>query len=136
MANEARPTLAEVLQSNYERNSPYASSGPYQTFLPPAQEGQFRQWVGANNVPFDPNRSTQDYDMRGFWNALQSGDPRAASAINPNDQQLHYPDTWKTPMHQGFSNQSIYAKDVAPQWIDEARLASPGGRILLDETRR
>jgi len=117
-------------------NAMYARPGPYQTFLPPQQEALFRQWVAANNVPFRPDDPEQDYDMRGFWQALQSGDPRAASAVNPNDQRLHFPDIWKTPAHTSFSRESQYALPNAPMWIDDARLAAPSGRIIYDERAR
>lgn len=128
--------MAPSLAANAAGNAMYARPGPYQTFLPPDQEAQFRQWVAANNVPFRPEIADQDYDMRGFWKALQAGDPRAASAINPNDQALHFPDVWKTPAHQSFSRESQYALPDAPMWIDEARLAAPSGRIIFDERAR
>jgi hypothetical protein len=62
-------------------------------------------------------------------------DPRARTAINPNDNLMHFPDTWKTPYHQSFSNESMYANQNAPQWINDSQLASPSGRLFYDEKR-
>jgi hypothetical protein len=105
----------------------YARPGPYQTFLGPGDETSFREWVKANRVPFNPLLANQDYDMRGFWQAMQNGDPRAAQAEN-----LHFPDIWKTPAHESFSQDSQYAGEMAPRWNGN-QLVSPGGRILVQE---
>ncbi len=123
---------AQRLHDNFDANRFYTKPGPYATFLGPQQETSFRQWLGQNAVPFDPNAPQADYDMRGFYQGMQTGDPRAASAIDPNDNRLHYPDTWKTPYHETFSAQSQYAKPVAPDWQGD-QLISPGGRILFDD---
>ena len=83
-------------------------------------------------MPFDPS-SGADYDMRGFYNAMRAGDPRAMSAVDPNDSAIHYPDTWKMLTHETFSGQSQWAGPVAPQWNEQDQLISPGGRILFDD---
>lgn len=106
----------------------------YNTPLNPLDEFAYRQWVAQNNVPTDPNAtSPQDYDMRGFWRGLQQNDPRAQSAIDPNDSRLHFPDFWKTPIHQTFSNESQWAPPTAPQWTPTDQLASPNGRVVFDD---
>jgi hypothetical protein len=124
------------------RNQPYLAPGPtsvqqgapsYNTALHPLDEMAFRQWLVDKKVPFDPNAKVTDYDMRGFWRGLGQGDPRAVSAIDPNDGRMHYPDTWKTPLHQTFSADSQYAGTTAPQWTPEDKLVSPGGRVLFDD---
>lgn len=124
------------------RNRPYVTDAPkdirqlapdYRTKLKPLEEMAFRQWAVGNKVPFDPKAATADYDMRGFYRALQQGDPRAVTAVNPNDGRMHYPDTWKTPSHESFSAGSDYAGDVAPQWASDDKLISPDGRILVNE---
>lgn len=105
--------------------SPYAQFvGNYQTRLPDAQEQQFHSWVNQNQIPFDPGQYA-DYDMRGFWQAMTRGDQRATSAIDPYDKLPHFPDYWKTPYHESFSNESIYAKPTAPAW--------QGNRFLVDQ---
>ena len=71
--------------------------------------------------------------MRGFWQAMQQGDPRAMSAIDPNDQKLHYPDYWKTPLHKTFSNESQWAPANAPKWTEDDKLVTPGGRVVFDD---
>lgn len=72
------------------------ASFPFQTQLEPAQEKQFSNWVKENQVPFDPGPKN-DYDMRGFFQATQLGDPAAKSAINETDGLRDFPDKFKTP---------------------------------------
>lgn len=120
--------------SNGEQSllSPYALPGPYISKLNPADEQTFQKWVKQNNVPFDPS-STADYDMRGFWSALVSKDPRAVTAISPADGKIHFPDVWKTPYHKTFSNESIYATKSAPHW-EGFKLIDREGNVIADET--
>lgn len=110
-----------------------ADLGRYNTALPQMDEFAFRDWLAANKVPFDPNNPNQDYDMRGFYQGLMQGNPRAATSVNPNDNQMHYTDYWKTPYHETFSAQSKYAPPGAPNWINDSQLADPAGNILFDE---
>ena len=118
----------------YKRNKAWAKAQKsYITALPPEQEAQFQAWVKTANVPFDPS-PTADYDMRGFWQALQNGDPIAKTAVNPNDQRMHYPDYWKTPYHQSFSAESQWAvPEKAPRWNDKDQLVAPDGTVVFDE---
>ncbi len=113
---------------------PFLAGPSFNTQLDPATELAFRQWLQQNNVPFNPNAvGPTDYDMRGFYQAMQQGNPMAQSAINPNDNLLHYPDYWKTPFHQSFSSESQWAGPAAPSWINGSQLAAPNGRIVFDE---
>src|SRR5258705_11837338 len=106
----------------------------FNTQLDPGQEQFFRQWVTQNKVPFDPNATTpQDYDMRGFYQGLQQQNPKAQSSIDPNDSRMHYPDYWKTPSHQTFSNESQWAPITAPQWNPQDQLVTGGGKIVYDD---
>jgi hypothetical protein len=100
----------------------YAKPGPYKTQLSPQEEQQFQQWVKTSGVDKtsntwsgrpDPtfNAPDNDYDMRGFWRAMVSGDPNAKRAAN-----LHFPDTWKTPFERTFSKESMYALPTAGHW--------------------
>jgi hypothetical protein len=113
--------------------SPEVIGKSYRTQLNPQEEQAFQQWVQANNVPFDPSPMA-DYDMRGFFKALVNGDERARTAVNPSDNRLHFPDTWKTPFHRTFSNESIYAPADAPRWI-ENKLIDKNGRVIADESQ-
>jgi hypothetical protein len=124
-------------QDFFERNKAWVKPDAvdFATSLDPAQEKQFQQWVADNKIPFDPNEEQADYDMRGFWKALQDKDPKAMTAINPNDQQLHFPDYWKTPYHKTFSAESQWATDKAPTWNEQDQLVAPHGDIVYDERR-
>jgi len=126
----------DVLQAILERNKPYTRPGAkkFNTPLDFGHELAFRQWVAKNKVPFDPeSKAPQDYDMRGFWQGLENENPLAQSAIDPNDSRMHYPDYWKTPYHETFSNESQWANDMAPRWNEQDQLTAPSGRILFDD---
>jgi hypothetical protein len=116
------------------RNAPYVKGTPstYTTTHTPAEEQLYQAWVDKNKVPTAGN----DYDMRGFYRGLLSGDPVAASAIDPNDQRMHYPDKWKTPAHETFSRESQWATPNAPAWNEKDQLVSSGGRVLFDDRAR
>ena len=108
----------DTAQSNFERNAPFANAGPYKTSLSEGEEAKFQQWVTTNKVPFDPG-SQSDYDMRGYWKDVASKGQNE-TAINPVDQQLHFPDTYKTPYHESFSAESKYATADNPfKWQGE-----------------
>jgi hypothetical protein len=101
---------------------------PYITQLLPTEEKQFQGWVQQNAIPWQDN-SQSDYDMRGFWKAQQSGDPTAQRAANK-----HFPDTYKTPYHQSFSNESKYALPSAPRWQGN-KLVDSVGNVVFDEDK-
>ena len=128
--------MADVPFSMAPPNPVLAGRQPGASFNTPLDAGMeqfFRQWVAHNGVPFDPDATgPQDYDMRGFYRALMQDDPRAKAAVDPNDSRLHYPDFWKTPAHQTFSNESQWAPADAPQWTPQDALAQ-GGRVLFDD---
>lgn len=105
---------------------------PFHTALDPFEEAAFQSWVGTHGVPFDPGPKS-DYDMRGFWLAHSNHDPRAVTELNPADKQMHFPDTWKTPYHKTFSNESIYAPKDAPHWEGD-KLIDKHGNVVADET--
>lgn len=145
----AAPAAPASTEDIFKRNAPFVmpaespgrsrddlglSESPYNTKLSEAEETAFKTWVKDNKVPFNPEAKTSDYDMRGFWKALQSGDPKAKSAVNQNDDQIHYPDYWKTPYHESFSNESKWANpDTAPKWNDKDQLVAPDGKVIHDE---
>ncbi len=130
--------MADSLASYFARNAPYVTPGQhkYNTPLSLGDEMRFRAWVNQNKVPFDTMAPVSDYDMRGFWQALQANDPRARSAVDPNDNRLHYPDYWKTPYHQTFSNESQWALPTAPHWTSQDQLVTPDGRVVFDDRQQ
>jgi hypothetical protein len=96
----------------FKRNSPYATPAPYYTKLSgtktTGEEKRFRDWVKSEGIPYnlDPKLlATQDYDMRGYWKATHGAHHKRGT---------HFPDTFKTPYHQSFSNQSKYALPNCP----------------------
>lgn len=128
----------ELRRRGLQRNGAFArpSATDYTTQLAPEEEQQFRQWVAEQQVPFDPDEPTQDYDMRGFWKGLVTGDPNARSGINPNDNKLHYTDHWKTPYHHSFSRESQYATPMGPSWNEQDQLVMPmNGAVVFDERK-
>jgi hypothetical protein len=131
-AGEERARLAEM-RGNFDRNSQYARGGEYSTKLNPLEEAAFRQWVQTSKAPFDPNQPTQDYDMRGYWKDIASKGGNATQ-LNPNDGEMHFPDTYKTPFHQSFSAESRYAMPTAPKWANDHQLVGSDGKVVFDET--
>lgn len=121
--------LMQILARNMAYAKPERS---YQTPLRTDEQAQFFKWLQDNQAPYDPSPQS-DYDMAGFWKALQSGNPIAASSVNPNDNQIHYPDYWKTPYHKSFSRESQWALPSAPDWNDKDQLVMPDGTIVYDE---
>ena len=93
-------------------------------------ESIFQQWAQNNKVPL-----TKDYDMRGFFLGMLNKDPAAVNAVDPNDNRLHFPDKWKTPLHRTFSNESIYAGPNAPSWNNKDQLVDKQGNILFDDRK-
>src|ERR1700735_5408155 len=91
----------ELWPNTKQPNNTLAGRQPAATFntqLDPGQEQLFRQWITHNNVPFNPDATgSQDYDMRGFYQGLLQGNPKAQSGIDANDRKLHFTDFWKTP---------------------------------------
>ena len=108
----------------------------YETKLNPMQEYLFRQWLSeGKNDPrqyFNPNSPNQDYDMRGYFKAIQNKDPRATSGVDPYDNKIHFTDQWKTPTHETFSNQSMWAGNNAPSWNNKDQLVDTKGNVVFD----
>lgn len=102
----------------------------YTTQLTPDEEQNFQNWVKTNNIPWQ-DVPKADYDMRGYWKAQQSGDPNAKRST----ENQHFPDTWKTPYHKTFSNESMYAPPDAPHWEGD-RLIDKDGKVVADESKK
>lgn len=124
-------------QNYYERNREYVSNkdGPFETALGRADEARFRQWLKyhADAHPalgnFNPNDPTSDYDLRGWWLENNGDAPPAEGG--------HFTDKYKTPYHQSFSNESMYADpEAAPKWQrqgDTWNLTAPDGTVVFSE---
>jgi hypothetical protein len=72
------------------RNKPYTKD--YDTKLSYSDEEKYRKTFGPD--------ASVDYDMRGYFKA----NPKAT----PNQEGVHYPDTYKKPNHPTFSMDSQY----------------------------
>lgn len=132
---QAKPDREDEPTDYYARNKAWMKPGARNFFtdLSDDEEKKFQAWVKKNNVPNDDGPHA-DYDMRGFWKALEAKDPKATSAIDPNDKRLHYPDYWKTPYHETFSGESKWADPKkAPKWNDKDQLVAPDGKVLFDD---
>ena len=112
---------------------------PWSTQLSPEEEQVFQQHVQGGFFGRIPSQEVlnpnADYDYRGFFHGIITGDPRAQGVINPKDKELHYPDIWKTPLHRSFSNESQYANpETAPRWNNKDQLIDPKtGKVVFDE---
>lgn len=115
---------------------PDAKPGPYITTLSPEDEKSFRTWAADpknNSSEYVTPNPKADYDARGFWKAMQSGDPIAKRAMSAADGKLHAPDVWKTPYHRSFSAESKYALPTAPKWNDRDQLLDSTGKVVWDD---
>lgn len=91
-------------------------SNAFNTKLTPAEEVEFAQWAVNNGYVDDKgNIDIYDYDLKGAWKDINSGD------MNGPDQRGHLGDKYKKPNHPTFSNQSQYHNAMGyegGQWID------------------
>lgn len=112
----------------YAHNKEFAKPGPYNTTLTAVQEQQFRKWVSANHVPFNPSASVNDYDMRGYWLATKGVGWK---------QGEHFPDTYKTPYDTTFSNQSKYATANNPfKWQGNNLIDTRTGALVSGTSKK
>lgn len=109
-----------------------ALPGPYRTELEPQHEQKFQSWVKDNKIPYQ-DTPTADYDMRGYYkDVVQKGADQ--TSVSKFDAKPHFPDTYKTPYHKTFSNESKYAiPEKAPGWKGD-RLVARDGTVIADET--
>lgn len=108
------------------RNLRYATAEPsWTTKLMPHEEIAFRQWVAAKKVPFDPDEQTPDYDMRGYFRAMQAG-----QAEPWNGPGSHFPDTFKTPRDTTFSAESKNSKASPLVWYGDKLLNLDTGEVI------
>lgn len=126
--------LARILASGVAR--PPSPMFGYTTPLHLLQEMAFRQWLkeGKNDPRqyFNPDQQNPDYDMRGFYKAQLENDPRAQSSVDPYDKRVHFTDPWKTPLHESFSDQSMWAGPNAPSWNNRDQLVNKQGQVVKD----
>lgn len=91
------------------------AGGRYDTPLGDQDEAAFQKWRKKNVASFD---SGEDYDFRGAYKAGIKSDPNSH----------HWPDTFKKPNHETFSDESQYAKDapdLAGHWDGDKYIPNP-----------
>ena len=94
----------------------YLISSKYDTKLEPAMEKQYQEWL--TTLP-ENQRSTKDYDLRGYFLAGMMGDPEIQLYNRGKDQ--HFIDRYKKPNHPTFSDLSMYHNQdgfVGGHWTD------------------
>jgi hypothetical protein len=101
----------------------------YHTKLSKPEEREFHDWFRAlgdaiGRPPGSPDDPT--YDYRGFWRSQKLGG--RGTGLDPGTGTIHFPDTFKTPVHPTFSNESKYA----PAGFDRHWK----GNVLVDKTGR
>lgn len=105
------------------------------TKLDPKAEASYQKW--AKGVGQDPNG--KDYDLRGYYKDIVSKGQNQ-QALNPSDNKMHFPDTYKTPLHESFSGESRYAdpKKNPPAWAGNDKegwkLTGKDGKVYKDES--
>lgn len=82
--------------NNAQRIIPSGKTSPHMTILTPQDEAKFRQWAQHDVKNIQPDDPKATYDMRGYWKALQTGDPRARPVIDSTGK-ASFPTKWRTP---------------------------------------
>jgi hypothetical protein len=98
---------------------------PHQTNLSTPELFGFANWAQNNNVPLDLS-ARSDYDMPGFY---KEG---LESKVSELDNLPHFSDRYKTPSHQSFSKESVYASEDAPHWEGNALRNNKGELEALE----
>jgi hypothetical protein len=126
--------MRSMMEPEYKPGEMEEDDKPYHSPLSRELEAKFQKWVKDNKISFDDS-PTSDYDMRGFFGSMEKRDPNAQTAVSKFDGRIHFPDTYKTPYHKTFSDQSIYATPEmdAPHWEGD-RLIDNEGNVIADET--
>ena len=79
----------------------------YNTPLSDENLQRFQNWAAQATQKLGINAADlYDYDMQGYW--LNGG------YAQPLQQGMHFPDTYKKPSHETFSDQSIYHGTPSP----------------------
>jgi hypothetical protein len=99
----------------------------YDTQLSPAEEARFNLWIRNQYPGRNLDELTSDYDLRGAWREIESGDIEF-------DERGHLPDKYKKPNHITFSDQSMYHSEQTPggRWIEY----KPDGKDLKGNSTR
>lgn len=100
------------------------------TSLNPYEEQYFQTWKKIHNVPF-ADTGLDDYDMRGYFKEQVLSNKNLTN-VNPIDNQIHYPDTYKQPTHQSFSRESKYWEPGMNEreWINNILIDYTLGKVI------
>lgn len=109
---------------------PPPHAGGYTTPLNDLQLGMFLRWPQRERVPYDPwaYQPVQDYDMPGEYLRMLRG------GVQRNPFGGRFTDLGKTPYHESFSGESLYALPgpITPRWQGDA-LIGPDGSVFFKE---
>lgn len=109
------PTSAVVQGSSAAPQRDFDNS--YNTILSPAEESRFTVWKRR----YAPKDSGEDYDLRGAFKA----------DLWPDSKTGHWPDTFKKPNHETFSDESRYAPYGQPgRWEGETFIPPKSAKPL------
>ena len=99
------PVTPAIAQAQKRQSVWFPSRGEvnptFDTQLSHTEEANFQTWRSAQvqKGNIHPNDVGQDYDMRGAFKA----------GINPDPVTKHWPDRFKKPNHETFSDESVYS---------------------------
>ena len=115
------PDKVFAMQEQYKRTNRIADDGTkyqgggkinrnkqtFDTILNDEQEVAFKDWYknisSKLNINSNPDDYNHGYDYRGYWLENKDND------IDYSAKDFHFPDKYKKPNHETFSNESIYA---------------------------
>jgi len=110
------------------RNGGQFENGGRAAFNPALANNQgFQDWYsqntveGQNNIPYSPNG---DYDYLSYYMNGQN---------LTNKSGNHFPDTYKRPKHETFSNESIYSTPENPGGFWQGEQYSPNGKFQYED---
>lgn len=100
------------------------------------QEQRFKAWAKAQGIG-DVDHPQSYYDYRGYWKDI-AAHGKDTRQVNAQDQQLHFPDTYKQHGHPTFSQESMYSKGAwdGGKWVGETLLQQPRLAVSHRRARR
>lgn len=120
--------VTEFPVRGFQQGGPVDRRGYYKDGIEPKGE-RFEDWY--RKVPSGQS-DTADYDLRAAYSGLPMGTLEAWRRDNENN---HLPDTYKKPVHDTFSNESVYSGRgyTGGVWVGDVFYPSQDNRALHPE---